>query len=746
MIIIQKFTGYTLLCLMWTLSVNAVTIQQRVNNKNYSIPKIKHNMSIDGNIDEAAWQKALVFELTVETNPGENIEAPVKTTAYLFEDGENIYVAFKAYDNDPSKIRAHYHDHDYIFDDDSVGLKVDTYNDALHAYQFFVNALGVKHDSIEDDTTQSDDLSWNAIWDAASQITKDGYQVEFSIPLRILRFDDSKSEQVWGFDLLRFYPRELFHRISYHKLDRDISCGLCQNSTISGFTDIKKGKNLSIVPFMTATQNQTRENPSDNWDDTGLDTDFGVDLRWGISADTTLNATINPDFSQVESDVAQLDNNNTFSIFYSEKRPFFVEGADYYKSLINVVHTRNITDPDYGMKVTHSSGGNNFATFFSNDTLTNYLLPGSLESNFASLNTDSINGVFRYRRDLENTSSVGAIVTVREADNYHNYVYGIDGSFRLSDTDVIRAQILQSDSEDPDDIVTEFARANNDTKGSAVELHYRHKSRDWILWGRYKRFSPEFRADLGFQPRADFNRYVTGFRRYWYASNDHWWNSISAGLDIRNSYDLNGQVIENWINSTVQYKGPMQSEVELRIMNGERAWNGRIYDHNETAINSELTLAPGIIFHLFASSDETIDYSNSQSGDLLSISPRLTVNLGQHFQTELRYTSQKMDVNGGELFDSKLLDARLIYQFSVQSFLRLVIQYNDSDYNPDLYSYAIESNYKNLGTQLLYSYKINPQTVFFLGYSDAAYEDDTYNQLQKTDKTLFLKMSYSWLR
>jgi len=712
----------------------------------FEMPNKKMAVVVDGIIDEEVWRHALRIELNVETSPGENIAAPVKTVAYMFEDGENLYVAMQAFDPEPSKIRAHYHDHDYIFDDDIVGFKIDTYNDALRSYQFFVNALGVKHDSIEDDVIHQDDLSWNAIWDAASTITNQGFQAEFSIPLRILRFDDSKVEQKWGFDLLRFYPREVTHRISHHRVDRNISCNLCQNASFTGLRDIKMGENISIVPFMTATKNQQRMNPKeDQWQTSDTETDFGADFRWGISADTTLNATLNPDFSQVESDVAQLDINNTFSLFFPEKRPFFIEGSDYYTSLMNLVYTRNISDPEYGVKVTHSSEGNNLAAFFSNDTRLTYILPGNLASNIVSYDDESINGVIRYRHDLANTSSLGAMVTLRKADDYHNYVYGFDGVFRLSDTDVLRAQLLQSESEDAPQIVESFALSDNTNSGTGIDVHYKHQDRDWTYWGQYTRLANGFRADLGFQPRNNYQQLTTGIRRYWFNKNDHWWNKLSVGFDSKNLTDLNNDNLQSWLRGTVYYAGPAQSEIELNVATGEQYWKNQFYDIREINLSTKLTPIPGLVLNFAAIKQKTIDFSNAQSGDLLTISPHVTMNLGQHFQAEIRFTRLKMDVSAGNLFKSDLVDARLIYQFSAHSFLRLVIQHNKTQRQQHLYSFNVDANYQDLGTQLLYSYKLNQQTVFFLGYSDTAYEDDNFNNLQKTGKTLFMKMSYSWL-
>ncbi|MFT5451833.1 MAG: hypothetical protein ACI9N9_001319 [Enterobacterales bacterium] len=735
--------------LIFILSTNQAAIfaaETKIEPKqNFNLPHFLEKITVDGIIDEAVWKKAITFELDVETKPGENIKAPVRTTVYLYEDGENLNVAFIAYDPKASEIIAHYHDHDLIFDDDIVGIKVDTYNDSAHSYQFFANYLGVKHDSIEDGLTRKDDMSWNAIWDVAGHKTELGYQMEFSIPLKILRFNDSLPEQKWGFDLLRFYPRDKKHRISSHKVDRNISCNLCQIPTFTGLKDINAGNDLAVVPFMTATQHKQREEPLlDSWNDSGIETDTGFDVRWGISADTTLNATVNPDFSQVESDVAQLNVNQTFSLFFPEKRLFFIEGADYYESLMNIVHTRNINDPDYGAKVTSSSNNNNFAAFVTNDTETNYILPGHSSSNIASFDVDSNNAVFRYRRVLDNTSSIGTLLTVRNSDDYHNYVYGLDGAYRFSDTDVLRWQVLASDTEDPSSVVDDFSLADIKSKGSALDLFYRHQDRNWTILGRYTQIDDEFRADLGFLPRVGYKKYESALYHYWYEDNSRWWHELSLGIRAKKEETTSGETLHSTVKGFFNISGPLQSKVELDAITGDKYWEGVSYDLTNYSFGSSFVPVAGLELAFNASSGSNIDFQNSRAADSFIMSPRIKLNLGEHFQTELRYTKITLDVEGGELFNSTIVDARLIYQFSVRSFLRLVIQYSDTERNQNLYIDEVDSKSKNLATQLLYSYKINQQTVFFLGYSDSSFEDDTFNQLQKTDKILFLKVSYSW--
>ena len=172
------------------------------------MPRTSDAIKIDGVMDEAAWQHAVRINLDIETHPGENIPALVETVAYIIEDGERIYVAFDARDPEPSEIRAYLQDRDSAWNDDFVGIVLDTYNDERRAFEFFSNPLGIQMDLTNDDVNQREDSSWDAIWDSAGTITANGYIVEMEIPLSQLRFPNNTEKQTWGFDVLRFYPRK----------------------------------------------------------------------------------------------------------------------------------------------------------------------------------------------------------------------------------------------------------------------------------------------------------------------------------------------------------------------------------------------------------------------------------------------------------------------------------------------------------------------------------------------------------
>ena len=352
---------------------------------NYNIPRVDTKPRIDGQIDQGEWSQAKRIPVNIETNPNDNVPAEVEAQALLMEDGEVLYVAFIALDPDPDQIRAFYRDRDSMWNDDWVSIVLDTFNDERRAFEFFANPYGVQADAIQDDVNGDEDESWNAIWNSAGQINEDGYVVEMAIPMKQLRFTPSETNQTWGIDLVRFYPRDRGTRIANNPRDRNISCYICQISKADGFANLTQSRNLEIIPTITSTAVENRNPAMAGWDSESTDAEGSLDVRWGISQDLYLNATLNPDFSQVEADSAQLDINNTFSLFFPERRTFFLDGADYFDTFERLVHTRNISDPDYGLKLTGKSGDHTYALLTANDVNTSFLIPRSLGSRVASL-------------------------------------------------------------------------------------------------------------------------------------------------------------------------------------------------------------------------------------------------------------------------------------------------------------------------------------------------------------------------
>ncbi len=276
----------------------------------YTIPRTSEAPDIDGELAIGEWDRATRIDVSVEINPGNNLVADVGGYALIMEDGVNLYVAFVAEDPDPELIRAFYQDRDEAWNDDYMGITLDTFNDERRAFEFFVNPLGVQIDAIWDDTIQNEDDSWNAIWDSFGQITDFGYVVEIAVPFKQLRFSPSEAPQTWGIDISRHYPRDFRVRIKSQQYDRDVSCYLCQISKVDGFENLDRSRNVQLIPTLTASHVERRDPAAGGaWESADVDPEAGLDVRWGITQDIYLNATLNPDFSQVEADSAQLNIN-----------------------------------------------------------------------------------------------------------------------------------------------------------------------------------------------------------------------------------------------------------------------------------------------------------------------------------------------------------------------------------------------------------------------------------------------------
>lgn len=772
-----RIFAFGLLCLYLVAPVFAQSSDNQAQPVNpfsdLDIPNLEGTIVIDGELDDLQWQQANEVELTFVTRPFENTVPPVSTQVKLFENGDTLYVAFIAEDPDIEDINAFYRDRDGIWSNDLVGIKLDTFNDNRLAYQFFVNPLGIQADSIQNEMTGNESDSWDGIWQSAGKIVENGYQVEMAIPLRILNFEGGSEDKTWGAELVRFYPRSDRLRISNMPLDRNNSCSLCQLGEITGFKQAKQGKNLAVIPTLVLGKGQSRDlDESTEWEDSD-NQELGLDVKWGITPEISLQATLNPDFSQVEADVAQLSINDTFALFFDEKRTFFLENADYFSSNYNLVYTRNVSAPDYGAKVTGRIDQHTFGLFVANDQSTTLLVPGNLGSTIASFEEESINLALRYRYDLSDQLSVGWTSTLRDAEGYYNYVNGIDAKYQLSDTDTIRAQLLRSDTRYPDDLYQDFCdddcerdedyseaalrlKQEQAFSGRAYRISYDHEERNWDFSLYHNNRGKGIRNDLGFGSLADRNQSVVGAGYNWY-SEDTWWNKIRLSGDWDISHNDSGELLEKEAEVYLSMNGQMQSYFEVGLLSRDRVGlrddpsklsvtnNTTLFTEQMASFYFEMRPSPAWYISTFTRVGDHIDYDNNRLGKQWFVRPNLHWNVGKSLQFKLRHTYQKFEVDSQPLFTANLSDFRATYQFNQRQFLRLILVYSDIERNQQNYTFDVDAQSKGLGTQLLYSYKLNPLTKFFVGYSDSAYQDDVLTSLTKNERSVFMKFSYAWL-
>jgi len=709
---------------------------------------------VDGVLDEAAWKDALTVDLPYEWSPGDNVPPPVRTDFLVTYDDKYLYVAFRAYDPEPSQIRAHLMDRDAIntfVQDDHVFFMIDPFNDSRRGFQFRVNPLGVQADALFSQNEGIEDFSFDMIWASAGRITSEGYVVEIAVPLSQIRFPRTAGPQTWGFDIGRSYPRSVRHRLSSARRERDNPCVLCQVDKFTGFADLTPGRNIELDPTLTAIRTDSAAVPGGSLEDSESKIKPGLSARWGITPNVSLNAAINPDFSQVEADVAQLSVNQRFALFYPEKRPFFLEGADFFSTAVPAVFTRTVVDPRGGLKVTGKEGRNGFGMFVAEDRQNSFIIPSNQRSDVATVDESVRSGVVRWRRDLGATSTLGGLYTDREADGYHNRLGGLDGFFRFNTTDSVSFQALRSDTLYPDEIARVYGQRTDAFTGSALYAAYQHNGRDWFWSGLIQDLGTGFRADSGYVPRVDIRDGSAQVQRQWYGTPDTWYSQINLGMTGERIEDHSGQLTDESFRLYGVATGPLQSYFQVGLSRNKTfvAANGRAVLHDGlSSVDFDAIVQPSGVarLELFGIVGDTVDYTDNRPAHQVTLSPSAELKLGLHVNAKLDHTYQRLNVDGGRLFTANLSQVKLIYNFNVRCFVRGIFQYLDLKQDPALYDPAIrpfiDAKTQTFFTQLLFSYKLNPQTVLFLGYTDNRLGTQDLS-LSRTDRTFFFKVGYA---
>ncbi len=709
----------------------------------HQVPRLEHEITIDGVLEESEWGNALVLELPYETNPGDNVEPPVRTEVLLTYDEGTLFAAFRCHDPDPAAIQAHLTDREDCFDDDHVNIHLDTFNDERRHYTIGANPLGVQMDAVAEGG--SFDWSWDSIFDAAGRLHQWGYAVEIAIPFNQLRFQRTDGPQIWGFDAWRVYPRSLQHFMAVVPNDRDNDSHQSQMIKIEGFDGVRPGKNLEINPTLTTVHTEARDLPDGDFATTNSATEAGLTVSWGMTPSIGLSATINPDFSQVEADARQLDIDQPFALYFNEKRPFFLEGTDFFDSpLVNAIHTRTLRDPEWGAKIAGKEGANGIGAFFVRDSVTNLLFPGSESSDTTSLAASSLASVARYTRDIGDRVTVGAILTDRESDTYFNRVLGVDGEIRLSDSDRLKVQFVGSSTRYSDDVAQEFSQPEGEFRDRAFDVTYSHTSGTWYWWASTENYGEDFRADLGFVPKVDYRIYKGALGRDWRPEGEiTWFSRIRFEGMVQYEEDQRGNLLTNRADLFALYEGPMQSVAAARLFQAEMAYNGQIFDVTYFGTYTGFRPRPNILIGLDTSFGDKIDYANTRLGKRIRLQPELSWSLGDHFSFLVDHQYERLDVESQQLYRATVSQGTFSYQFTINAMVRATMQYVDYRYNADLYTFEAPTDFKSFFSQFLFSYKINPRTMLFVGYSDN-YQGGPEYPLTQGDRTIFGKVGYAW--
>lgn len=741
-----KGFGRSLLCTLFLsfvfLPLLAAGVDDGDKKTPLKVPIIKSDIVVDGSLDDPLWQQALKIDIAYEVNPGENIEAPVKTEVFLAYTETHLLVAFKAYDPNPEQILANLSDRDNLFNDDWVAIILDTFNDEKRSLDFFCNPLGIQAEGVEAGNT---DMGWDVIWDSAGKIHDWGYGVEMAIPFSSLRFQKSDIEQIWGFDAVRSYPRNVRHHLGSFPRDRNSGCYLCQAHKIQGFAGVESGNNLELTPTLTSLYSQSRPDFSDDEMKTNTkESDFGLTGSWGITNNINIGATVNPDFSQIEADSAQLRVNRAYALYFDEKRPFFMEGADFFRTdRQNLVYTRAMADPVWGTKVSGKEGSHTFGGFIVEDDITNLIFPGATYSRSTSLSQKNTSSAFRYKKDYGERNTIGALFTGREGDDYHNRVLSIDGEQWFSENDLIRYQFSGSETAYPEQVASDFNQDKDSFSGHNLDLLYIHTTRNYSIVGLYKNVSDSFRSDLGFTTQTDWVVYVLDTDYTFYPDESTWWSDVTINGEFQYFENQDGEKLHNFNHFNISFNGAYRSNLQIKTEFGNHFYNGVSFEENNYSVSGSFVPSGNLTIGGSVDWGDQIDYGHTRPGTKIEINPYIAWRVNKNLFLNLGYAVQRVSVDQGHLYTESLVGFTGIYQFDSRSYLKAQINYSGGEFNSALYAWDQKPETRDIFTKLIYSYKINPRTVLFVGYTDNRIGDHQFGITQK-DRTVFMKLGYSW--
>lgn len=717
------------------------------------VPEISGKISIDGTLDEAAWATAAMATNFTEFQPNENGKPPIGIKTYMAYDSENLYVAYVIQD-DPLTIRAHLNDRDQIWQDDYAGMLLDTQGDGQVTYFISSNPYGIQGDT-RSAIGQQEDMGFDLIYDSAGKITETGYQIEMAIPFRSLRFPKADIQE-WKATFWITRPRGDRSQYSWAAIDRADPCMACQFGTLAGISGIKTGRNIEILPAITGSQTGNRDfgNPVNGFDNRRMTAEPSLNLKYGISSNLTADVTINPDFSQIESDVAQIDVNSAFALSFPERRAFFQEGADIFSSRINAVYTRSINDPLAAAKLTGRAGSWSFGYISARDNTSPIMVPLEESSRLVS-GGKSVSNILRARRSFENNSFVAAMVTDRRLDDGGSgSLLGIDGSIRFKTKYSASWQLLYSQTNEMNNAKLSaesglngrsFDRGNytgaldgESFSGHALDTKIERTGRNYGADINYVQLSPTFRADNGFIPNNDARRVNIQNRYTFYVQNSAWVSRMTVFAGVNRFWNFDNVRKDESIFTGFFAQMGRQTFVNGMFFASNELYAGKQFTQLNRAnirVNSNFSQRMQVgmrgefgnaIYRNPAAPE--VGYMFSGSADVtVRATDRMTIG------SSINYAELTDKQTKEKFYSGYILRSRVNYQFSRKLLSRVIVQYNDFT--------------ERLEIDPLVTYRVSPFTVVHLGSSHRfedfpAARDGQPMLLQQTNRQFFFKLQY----
>lgn len=690
--------------------------------------------TIDGILDDEAWVGApLPAGTWLSYNPLHGDTLPHATTVWAGYDAEALYFAFRCDDPEPARIKTSITRRDNIWSDDWVGLSLDALGTGQVSYHLMVNPSGIQLDMINT-IAGSEDTSPDWIWQSAGRVNERGYSVEIRLPLQTLRFNGGSDVQMG----VLFWRRVSRLGVSVAWPALEPGKWVFQKHARLGFADLQPRPTREFIPSATYSRSQERETPS-TWTPGGGDPDVGFSAKWGLTSTVTLEATANPDFSQVESDAFQVEINQRFPVFFSEKRPFFMEGAGLFNlagnaqgdaAMLYAVHTRRIVDPIVGAKVTGSAGRVTFGTLTAVDQA-----PGRTADREDPLfGREKLFQVARAQVSLNRGSYAGALATVTELAGRTNLTGGTDLSLNFKGANRLTAFVLGSHTEGPEH--------EGRSAGLATQLKYGFSSRRVGLQTQFEHYDRSFAMDTAFLNRVGFTSGWTYADYNFYPDKNRypWIRRIVPFTFLSTGRDRVEEGDEYVAVGGVRLNFTRQGFFRADRLVSQEAWQRQEFERSSWRMSGQVQVFRWLRPYANINWGTSVFYDQENPFVGRSVSGRVgaTVQPGGRFSENVEFSRNIFDhpVTGARVYTVNVVNTRTTYQFSKEFAVRAIAQY--------------ESQRHRVLTDFLGSYEPRPGTVVYAGYG-SLYEKRDYRapdwiddegRYLATRRGLFLKASY----
>ena len=673
---------------------------------------------LDGILDDEAWSGApLPLDGWMSYNPMRGEAAAEQTQVWIGYDAEALYVAFRCLDSQPDRIRTTISRRDNVFNDDWVGISLDSSRAGQLAYHLFVNPSGIQMDALQSGST-GEDFAPDWVWQSAGHVGADGWSAEMRIPLENIRFRSGADVRMG----VLFWRRLSRTGVSASWPEIAPSKWVFESNSVVAFDELQSRRLFEMIPSATFSGNQIRSDRA-RWNATRAKGDFGASVKYGITSAVTLDATVNPDFSQVESDAFEVEVNQRFPVFFSEKRPFFMEGMGLFNlagtggdsTMRTAVHTRKIIDPSAGLKLTGTEGRHTFGVLSSADAAP----PGERQRAFT---------VGREVMNFGRGQYVGLLVSDTEYGNDHNRVAGGDVAFKRGEHFQGNASYLYSDSRTIE---------GDMTRGSGMQASYDYSTRRFTVAGQAEHYDRGFRMDTAFINRVGVTRGWQYQALNFYP--DHpgykWIKRINPFVWVSGAEDRNQGGTEVFYLPALRFNFTRAGYMRVDYGTGHETYAGRKFEIGRVMIDGSVqilrwlsigggTQAGPAIFY-----DEEAPYQGDRRSANLRIG--LQPNARLYSNTSYSFVTFTNRATGLNAYQVHILNLRNTYQFTPRFFIRAVAQF--------------DSSRKRVLGDFLASYELSPGTVVHAGYGSLfgkAFEEVELEQYTATARALFFKASY----